>query len=291
MKRMIVLLLIFAGQQSLLAQEVIHLWTESPPYSKPNALKETVIESWGVPCVKNVTNPTLTVYRAQGDHSGRAMIILPGGGYAVESFVAEGQRIAEYLSSKGIVAAVLKYRLPLTETSDQPHLLPVTDARRAIALMKSRAGDYGFDASRVGIMGFSAGGHLATTVSVWTAEEPNENPAFSALIYPVTTLGSENQKWLEKRLFHRKMTNEERKQYDLVGNVTKSTPPAFLLHAYDDDVVPVGESLLYAKALAGAGQDVEMHLFAHGGHGFGPGRTEDGTSQWLGLLANWIKRQ
>jgi acetyl esterase/lipase len=287
---MIVFLCTFAGQP-LIAQEIIHLWTQQPPYSKPNSLEETVIGSWGVRCVKNVTNPTLTVYRAQGDHSGRAMIVLPGGGYAVESFVAEGQRIAEYLSSMGIVAAVLKYRLPLTEASDQPYLLPVIDARRAIALMKSRAGDYGFDASRVGIMGFSAGGHLATTVSVWTADEPNENPDFSALIYPVTTLSAENQKWLEESLFHRQMTDEEKQRYDLVGNVTVSTPPAFLLHAYDDDVVPVEESLLYARALADAGQHVEMHLFAHGGHGFGPGRTADGTSQWLALLANWIKRQ
>ncbi len=290
MKAMIVFLCTFAGQP-LIAQEVIPLWTEPPPYSKPNALEETVIESWGVPCVKNVTNPMLTVYRAQGDHSGRAMIILPGGGYVVESFVAEGQRIAEYLSTKGIAAAVLKYRLPLKEASDQPHLLPITDARRAIALMKSRAGDYGFDASRVGIMGFSAGGHLAAAVSVLTSETPNENPDFSALIYPVTTLGAENQEWLEECLFHRQMTDEEKTQYELVGNVTTSTPPAFLLHAYDDDVVPIAESLLYAKALTDVGRDVEMHLFAHGGHGFGPGRTADGTSQWLGLLANWIKRR
>lgn len=290
MKRVISLVLVLAGQP-LVAQEVIPLWTGLPPYSKPNALKETVIESWGVPCVKNVTNPTLTVYRAQGDHSGRAMIILPGGGYTVESFVAEGQQIAEYLSSKGIVAAVLKYRLPLPEASDHPHLLPVTDARRAISLMKSRADDYGLDIAQVGIMGFSAGGHLATTVSVWKVDKPNENPDFSALVYPVTTLSTENQNWLEESLFHRKMTEEEKRRYDLAGNVTASTPPAFLLHAYDDKVVPVEESLLYAQALEDAGQDVEMHLFARGGHGFGPGRVADGTSQWLGLLANWIKRQ
>ena len=286
-----VVLLSALAAHALMAQEVVPLWTQEPPYSKPNSLEETVIESWGVPCVKNVTNPTLTVYRAQGDSCGRAMIVLPGGGYAVESFVAEGQRIAEYLSSKGIVAAVLKYRLPLKEASDQPHLLPITDARRAIALMKSRAGDYGFDASRVGIMGFSAGGHLAATVSVLTSRQPVENPDFSALIYPVTTLGAENQKWLEKSLFHRKMTDDERKQYDLVANVTKVTPPAFLLHAYDDDVVPIEESLRYARALADAGREVEAHFFARGGHGFGPGRPGDGTSQWLSLLANWIKRQ
>jgi len=290
MKLMIVFLCTFASH-TLTAQEVIPLWTQQPPYSKPNSLEEAVIESWGVPCVKNVTNPTLTVHRARGENSGRAMIILPGGGYAVESFVAEGRRIAEYLSSNGIVAAVLKYRLPLTEASDEPHLLPVTDARRALTLMRSKADDYGIDPAHVGIMGFSAGGHLAAAVSVLTSRQPGENPDFSALIYPVTTLGAENQKWLEERLFHRKMTAAEKKQYDLAGNVTKLTPPAFLLHAYDDDVVPIEESMRYAKGLTKAGQDVEVHFFAHGGHGFGPGRPGDGTSQWLSLLANWIKRQ
>lgn len=289
--KFIVVLFFMLVSQTLIAQEVINLWTGQPPYSKPNSLEETIIESWGVPCAKNVTNPTLTVYRAQGDNSGRAMIILPGGGYELESIVAEGQRIAEYLSSHGIVAAVLKYRLPLQQASDQPHLLPITDARKAVALMKSKAVDYGVDASHIGIMGFSAGGHLATAVSVLTSENQSENPDFSALIYPVTTLSAENQKWLEESLFHRKMTDKEKKQYELVKNVTNLTPPAFLLHAYDDEVVPIEESLLYAKALTTVGQDVEVHFFANGGHGFGPGRGSDGTSQWLSLLANWIERQ
>jgi len=290
MKSFIVFFILFACQ-SLTAQEVINLWTGQAPYSKPNSLEETVIESWGVQCAKNVTNPTLSVYRAKGKNSGRAMIILPGGGYELESIVAEGRLIAEYLSNEGIVAVVLKYRLPLEEASEKPHLLPITDARKAIALLRSMAGNYGFDPGQVGIMGFSAGGHLATAVSVLRSEKQDENPDFSGLIYPVTTLGAENQKWLEKSLFHRKMTNKEKKQYELVDNVTKLTPPAFLLHAYDDEVVPIEESLLYAKALRAAGQDVEEHYFAKGGHGFGPGRAGDGTSQWLGLLANWIKRQ
>lgn len=276
---------------SLMAQEVITLWTGQPLYSKPNSLQESIVESWGVPCAKNVTNPTLTLYRAQGKPSGQAMIILPGGGYEFESIVAEGQMIAEYLSSQGILAGVLKYRLPLKESSDQPHLLPMTDARKAISLLKSAADEYGIHPSQVGIMGFSAGGHLAAAVSVLRADKQEENPDFSALIYPVTTLSVENQRWLEESLFHRPMTNDEKKQYALVDNISSLTPPAFLLHAYDDDVVPAEESLLYAKALSAAGQNVEVHLFAQGGHGFGPGRPKDGTSQWLSLLANWIKRQ
>ena len=290
MKSSIILFLLFAAP-ALMAQEVVHLWDGPPPYSKPNSLQESVIQSWGVPCAKNVTLPTLTVYRARGDNSGRAMIICPGGGYEVESIVAEGKTIAEFLSSHGIVAAVLKYRLPLAEASDQPQLLPITDARRAISLVKAGAKDYGIDPHKVGIMGFSAGGHLATTASVLRSDKPDENPDFSALIYAVTLLGEENQKWLEKSLFHRPMTEDEKRQYALVDHVSNQTPPAFLAHAYDDTVVPIEESLRYARALAAAGQEVEVHFFAHGNHGFGPGRKSDGTSQWLGLLANWIKRQ
>ncbi len=273
------------------AQDIIDVWEGEPPYSKPNSLQEEIFESWGVPCVKNVTIPTLTIYTSEGEKSGNAMIVCPGGGYEVQSFVAEGQKIAEYLASQGIVAGVLKYRLPLKEASDQPHLLPITDARRAISVMKSLAEKYGFDPHKVGIMGFSAGGHLATTASVWTSDNADENPDFSALIYPVTTLGESNQKWLEETLYHRPMTAEEQKHYALVDHVSASTPSAFLLHAYDDGLVPIAESQDYADAMYKNNRPVEVHFFAKGEHGFGPGRASDGTDQWLGLLANWIKRQ
>ncbi len=275
----------------IFAEEIFDIWPGKPPYYKDHFLEEYVKESWGVPCVHNVTHPTLEVYPAMGENSSRAMIILPGGGYVLESIEAEGRQIAGFLSSSGITAAVLKYRLPLKEASDQPHLVPMADARRAVGLMRSLAEKYGFDSEKVGIMGFSAGGHLATAVSVLTSQVDAENPDFSALIYPVTTLGSENQKWLEETLFHRPMTDQEKDQYSLVDHVDESTPPAFLLHAYDDDVVPIAESEVYADALAAVGQEVEVHFYAKGGHGFGPGRAEDGTAQWLPLLADWIKRQ
>jgi acetyl esterase/lipase len=290
MKPVITLLLMFVALISG-AEETIDLWQGEAPYSKPNSLEEYVKESWGVPCAHNVTKPTLTIHTAQGENTGRAVVVLPGGGYVLESIVAEGQLIAENLSSQGITAAVLKYRLPLPEASDQPHLVPITDARKAISLMKSMAEKYGVDPSKVGIMGFSAGGHLATAVSVLTSDNKDENPDFSALIYPVTTLGAENLKWLEEDLFHRPMTADEIRLYSLVEHVDGVTPPAFLLHAYDDDVVPVSESIVFAEALTAVGQDVEVHFFARGGHGFGPGRPEDGTAQWLRLLADWIKRQ
>lgn len=273
------------------AQDVVPLWEGLPPFSRPHSLQEEIIESWGVMCAKNVTNPTLAIHPARGEQCGHAMIICPGGGYELESIVAEGQIIAEYLASHGIVAAVLKYRLPLKEASDQPHLLPITDARRAIRVIKSLAEKYNIDPEKVGIMGFSAGGHLAATASVWISDQADENPDYSALIYPVTTLGESNQKWLEETLYHRPMTEDEKRHYSLVDRVSDETPPAFLLHAYDDGLVPIEESIVYARALHNIGQDVEVHFFAKGEHGFGPGRASDGTDQWLGLLVNWIKRQ
>jgi len=289
--KIVVFLIAFLAVHPLGAQEVIPLWTGPPPFSKPHSLQESTVESWGVLCAKNVTVPTLMVYPAQGVNSGHAVVILPGGGYELESIVHEGRTIAESLSSRGIVAGVLKYRLPLPEASDQPHLLPLADARQAIHLLKSSADKFGIHPSKVGILGFSAGGHLAATVSVLTSENADENPDFSALIYPVTTMGDENQKWLEESLFHRAMTDPEKEQYALVGRVSSRTPPAFLVHAYDDRVVPIQESIAYAGAMRAADRNVEAHFFARGGHGFGPGRPEDGTSQWLGLLADWIKRQ
>ena len=290
MKHVIAALIVLTAAP-LSAQDVVPLWNGEAPHSIPNTLEEYVKESsYNVLCAYNVTEPTLTIHRALGENSGRAMIVVPGGGYVEESIVAEGQEIAEALSAEGITTAVLKYRLPLKEASDQPHLVPITDARRAISLMRSLAGEYGFDRRKVGIMGFSAGGHLATAVSVLRSEEPDENPDFSAPIYPVTTVGAENRKWLEEALFHRPMTAEEIEEYSLVDHVDAETPPAFLAHAYDDDVVPIAESELYADALVDVGQEVEVHFFASGGHGFGPGRPEDGTDQWLGLAANWLNR-
>lgn len=290
MKTALILSLALSGAAAS-GQEVIHLWDGDAPFAKGSSLEERVQESWGVPCVRNVTDPTLTVFPARGARTGHAIVVLPGGGYEMESFVAEGSAIAEALAAKGITAAVLKYRLPLADTSDQPHLVPLSDTRRAVSLLRSMSGCYGFNATKVGIMGFSAGGHLAATVSVLRSERRDENPDFAALVYAVTTLSPDNQAWLEESLFHRPMTDDEETRYALVDRVDGGTPPTFLLHAYDDEVVPVSESEAYARALRRAGREVEAHYFARGGHGFGPGRAGDGTAQWIGLVADWIRRQ
>ncbi len=290
MKKFIVFLLAVATP-ALWAQDEFPLWEGDAPFSKPNTLVETVEKAWGVPCVVDVTVSTLTVHAAQGKVNAQAVIVFPGGGYEKESFQAEGHEIAAALASQGITAAVLKYRLPLKAASDSPHLLPEADARRAMVLMRSMADTYGFDASRVGVMGFSAGGHLATTISVLPSDNEQERPDFSVLVYPAIPLTEANRTWLEEFLFHRVMTPAEKSRYSLVDHVSATTPPAFLAHAYDDDVVPISESQVYAEALVAAGREVEVHFFSKGGHGFGAGRAEDGTEQWLELAADWVRRR
>ena len=272
------------------AQEVIKLWNGEPkPFYKENQLKEYEEEAWDTQCVFDITEPTLTLYRAQGENTGKAVLIIPGGGYSLVAMYHEGYDIARILSDNGVTAAVLKYRLPKPESSAHPEKVPLADARKALKLMRSKSIEYGFDAHDVGVMGFSAGSHLATVVSLWKSKDPDENPDFSALIYGVTNLTKANIEWLEKDLYHRKMTRKEIRKNRLLDQVSKKTPPAFLVHAYDDDVCHVEESTLYAQKLFENGVPVEMHLFAEGGHGFGAGREEGVSSQWLGLFVKWLE--
>lgn len=140
------------------------------------------------------------------------------------------------------------------------------------------------------MLGFSAGSHLSTVASVWKSGAADEQPAFSGLIYGVTAGSEANLRWVETNLHHRPLTSGERARYRLLDLVDATTPPAFLVHAADDRVCPVVESTGYAERLLKAGVPVEWHVFPHGGHGFGAGRSGDGTDQWLPLFVRWVRR-
>lgn len=274
------------------AQEVVRLWEgTSKPYYKDNSLVERELTVWGTRCVTNVIDPTLTVFRAKGTNSGIGVVIIPGGNYSVVAVHHEGYDVARALADRGIVGAVLKYRLPDPKSSNEPGMVPLSDARRALRLLRGQAANYGIEKKKVGVLGFSAGSHLATVVSLWKTQEPDEAPAFSALIYGVTNPSEENMRWLEESLYFRKLTVEERTRNRLLDLVYRTTPPAFLVHAYDDDTCKVEESTLYAQKLFENKVPVEMHLFTKGGHGFGVGRTTDGTDQWLHLFVSWLLKQ
>jgi acetyl esterase/lipase len=265
--------------------ETYRLWAGlEKPFDKQNDLLEYEAIQWeSIRCVFNVTEPTLTLYPVENATLG--VIVVPGGGYEFEAIGHEGEAVAEALSAAGISAAVLKYRLPNPASSDSPQLVPVTDARRALKVFRQKSG-----LSRVGLVGFSAGSHLSTLTSLSESADPDENPAFVGLIYGVTTFSADNRGWLEKCLYFRKMSDAEAAENNLLERVTPRTPPTFLVHACDDDTCPVEESTLYAQKLRQHGIPFEMHLFPRGGHGFGLGRAEDGTQQWLGLFINWLKR-
>jgi acetyl esterase/lipase len=268
-------------------QDRYKLWDEGKmPYSRQNSIEEYEKESWGALCVFNVTVPELTVYPAKGKNSGHAVIICPGGGYTVEAIYHEGHDVARALSEKGITAAVLKYRLPLKGASDQPHLLPITDLQRALQMMREMSLTYGVRKDKVGVLGFSAGAHL----SAFACSKETQRPNFALLIYGCPRLNKINIDWLEKDLYHRKMTQEEFDENNLIERVNQENPPSFLVHSLDDETCHYKETTLYAEALREKGVPNEVHLFPTGGHGFGLGRAEDGTDQWISLAINWIKR-
>ena len=285
------LLLSLALVQPVSAHQEISLWgDETPAHSKPSSLEEYVAPCWGADCAYQVVSPTLTIYTPPGKGNGNAVLVLPGGGYDVVAIFHEGAEIAQALASRGTTAAVLKYRLPNPQTSTRPEQVPLSDVHQAMRILRDRQTQLQFEAERVGVMGFSAGSHLATYASLHRVADAGLNPDFSMLIYGVTILSPENQQWLEKSLYHRKLTDAEIADQTLLNHVDENSPPAFLVHALDDDTCHFTESTLYADALMRNGVGVEMHLFPHGGHGFGPGRGEDGTDQWLSLAANWLDR-
>lgn len=274
------------------SQAEIYLWDGiEKPFYKENDLKEYEKEAWGTSCLYDITEPTLTIFKPLGQNSGKAVMIIPGGGYDLVAIHHEGYDVAKKLSEQGITAAVLKYRLPKVESSDRPEQVPLSDARRGLEILRQHSESFGFEKSKVGVVGFSAGSHLATLIALWKSGNELMNPDFTGLIYGVTDLSDENLTWLEQSLYHRSLTKEEIEQNTLLNLVSKESPPAFIVHAYDDDVCQIKESTLYAQKIAENKVAVEMHLFPHGGHGFGVGRQEDGTDQWVPLFINWIKKQ
>lgn len=293
MRKIIVALVLISSIIPLAAhaQKIIPIWgSEAPPLSIPHELEEYDAECWGEPCVHQVVNPTLTLYFPENPTNANAVIVLPGGGYEVEAIEHEGHRIANTLAEQGTVAAVLKYRLPNPVTSSRPEKVPLADVRKALSLLRQHPEIQQRGIERFGVMGFSAGSHLATVASLFPSLDEAQNPDFSMLIYGVTRLTPENLEWLEKTLYHRTMTPSEIADMTLLNQVTATTPPAFMVHSLDDDVCHYSETTLYAEALTEQGIEAEVHLFARGGHGFGPGRAEDGTDQWLQLASAWLNR-
>jgi acetyl esterase/lipase len=281
------------------AQRELPLYgTDSIPNSKPVADREKT-EPGKEPyrtSVKLVSHPTLTIFLpAKERATGTAVIVCPGGGYSHLAMGHEGVEVAERLNEMGVAAFVLKYRLPSDETMVQKEIGPIQDAQRAIQLVRQRAGEWGVAPDRVGIMGFSAGGHLASTAGTHFSRAYIDNkdntslrPDFMILLYPVISFSdSIGHRGSRDCLIGKNPDPAAILEYSNEWQVTELTPPAFIVQAEDDRTVPVANSLRFYEALLHKKVPAELHIYPKGGHGFGlhNATTKD---QWLDRLKNWM---
>ena len=302
MKKFVSFLFCIVLHQVINAQEIIlPLW---PAGKVPNYQKTSEVErrdTGETINIKLVQSPEITVYLpTKRTATGQAVIICPGGGYGGLSYNWEGSDPARLLSAKGIAAIVLKYRLPNAKSNITPHLSPLADAKRAIRIVRANATRWNIKKDRVGIMGFSAGGHLASTLATHfdagdaaaadSIERQPSRPDFAVLVYPVISMskpimhaGSRNN------LIGATPDSSLARLYSNELQVTKETPPTFLIHATDDKGVPVENSLLFYQALKDNNVPTEMHIYPYGGHGFGLAVGRGYLETWTERLAEWMR--
>ena len=272
----------------------VPIWPGTPPDARPVAGPETATTTGkdelvaGRPwvAVSNVSRPTMTVYSPQGKNTGAAVMVFPGGGYEILAIDLEGTEVCDWLTSNGITCVLLKYRVPAPRSSPNWGAYPqspiaLEDAQRTLGLVRFHAAEWQIDPHKIGVLGFSAGGHLVAAMSthfehrlyrpIDAADNQSCRPDFAAALYP-------GHLWIDD------------KKFELNPNVPVSarTPPTFLLQAEDDHVDNVNQSLVYYIALKNAGVPVEMHLYAQGGHAFGLRRTKFPVTGWPDLVETWL---
>jgi acetyl esterase/lipase len=284
--------------------ETIDLWPNGAPGMPASALVETVNERSTDPqltdrAVFGITRPRLAVFRPSRPN-GAAVMITPGGGYRWVVVDKEGYELGRWLSARGFTVFVLFYRLPGEGWAAGPNV-PLADAQRAMRLIRHRASDYGIDPERVAAMGFSAGGHLccdlttrfATPIyqSVDQADTLSARPFVSAPIYPVVSMSTPfAHAGSREKLLGPNPSFATEKLHSPHLQVPQNAPPVFLVHAEDDDVVPVENSLLFREALRAKNVPVETHLFTHGGHGFGLRKVIGKPAEaWPQLFVDWCR--
>ncbi|QSW88573.1 alpha/beta hydrolase [Flavobacterium endoglycinae] len=299
LRRISLFFLLFTGVLYTHAQnQVIPLWNTIPDEIKASNYKEKEESKDGkVQSTSLVSVPTLTAFfPAVTKPNQTAVVILPGGGYSHLAIDKEGTKIAEWFNTLGIPAFVLKYRLPSDLIMKNKNVGPLQDAQEAIRYVRQNAAKWNINSNKIGIMGFSAGGHLASTLSTHYDDKVYESafkvsarPDFSVLIYPVISMENEiTHKGSQINLLGESPSQELIDSFSNEKKVNAKTPPAFLIHATDDTVVIPENSINYYLALKKNGVSAEMHIYEKGGHGFGLG-TNDTSKFWPKQLENWLK--
>jgi acetyl esterase/lipase len=265
------------------------IWPGAVPDPQPVPGPENAIASTGLvggrplTLVNNVSQPTMTVYSPMGTNTGVAAVVFPGGGYQCLAMDLEGTEICDWLTSHGITAVLLKYRVPVKRVGPYGESPPaLEDAQRTLGLVRFHAAEWQIDPHKIGVIGFSAGGHLVAATSthfdqrtypkVDAADQVSCRPDFAIALYPG----------------HLSAEKDEPVALNPHIRVTSQTPPTFLVQAEDDHVDGIGQVLVYYLALKQAGVPVEMHLYAQGGHGFGLRRTNLPITEWPQLATKWL---
>ena len=295
MKQIFTLLVCILCLPAIGQDATLKVWSDKIPGAIENAdyaVGANTSGGW----ITKVIDPTIEVYSApEALANGTAIVICPGGGYSGLAFQHEGVQVAKWFSSIGITAFLLKYRLPSDMIMKDRSIGPLQDVQEAIRMVRRNAQEWNVDPNKVGVMGFSAGGHLASTAStkydekVYTPiDELSARPDFSILIYPVISMhiGHEDSK---RKLIGEDANLEMIDRFSSDLQVNKKTPPAFLVHSIDDDVVRVENSIRYVLALKEHNVPGELHIYEKGGHGYGLGRKDDTTNQWPKACEAWLK--
>lgn len=253
-----------------------------PPEADTTKPADRAVAGKAVARIGNVASPTITFFPAPpATRNGAAVLVCPGGGYNILAFDLEGTEVCEWLNSIGVTAVLLKYRVP-RRAGREKHEAPLQDAQRALGLVRQRAAEFGIDPKRIGVLGFSAGGHLAAVASnqhasrtypkVDAADEFSCRPDFTVLIYPAYLTVKEQNEAVAPEL-----------------PVSKETTPPTFIAMTEDDTVRVETGLFYYLALKKAGVAAEMHLYPKGGHGYGLRRTELDVTTWPARVGDWLK--
>ncbi|MFN2570038.1 MAG: alpha/beta hydrolase [Gemmatimonadales bacterium] len=274
------------------------IWPDAPPGAPRSVGEETATttqsdhfvagRSWTF--IRNVSRPTLTVYSPRGNNTGAAVVVFPGGGYEILAIDLEGSEVCDWLVSSGITCILLKYRVPNNgprwnqfcgcDTTTRSSM-PLEDAQRTISLVRARAAEWHIDPHKIGVLGFSAGGHLVALVSthyerrvyaaVDAADRQSSRPDFAVTLYPGH------------------LYDYDKSEMNPDIHATAATPPTFMLHAENDNVDGPTNTLIYYTALKDAGVPVELHMYAEGRHAFGLRRTTFPITAWPQLVDTWLK--
>jgi len=302
MKKLLILIFLTSMFSNTNAQtETVLLYPNGVPGLKKGVqIPEDSQTSDGITRVKDITQPALFVYQPKIKTSDAAVIICPGGGYGILAIDHEGYDIAKWFNDHGITAFVLKYRLPQDELFDNAEIRPLQDAQQAFRIVRKNAAKYGVSPEKIGIMGFSAGGHLASTASTHFETQVGEitdatvsvRPDFSLLIYPVISFNEKvTHSGSRENLIGKTPDQEKIDLYSNELHVMTNTPPTFLISTTDDGVSPEN-SILYFQACRKNNVPVEMHIYEKGGHGYALKKRGLGNVEsWPARLEDWMRER